>query len=93
MYLTYLAAAQKILCAKRGPNKKRGPQCSRGLGKGLAVAAILLGLMRRQTPEMGNELGAGLGDTTRLPIGLDSNTAPTIPANAAAARHSLPATS
>src|ERR1700733_3276715 len=30
MYLAYLAAAQN-LCAKRGPNKKRGPQC---LGSG-----------------------------------------------------------
>src|ERR1700733_2531238 len=30
LYLAYLAAVQS-LCAKRGPNKKRGPQC---LGSG-----------------------------------------------------------
>src|SRR6202035_370281 len=70
MYLAYLAAAQN-LCAKRGPNKKRGATMFgfRGQVKGWAVAAILLGLSVPAHAGDARSLYASLGDTTRAPIG------------------------
>src|SRR6266851_5047156 len=48
MYLAYLAAAQN-LCAKHGPNKKRGPQClgSGDRGKGWRLSPSCLVSTRR----------------------------------------------
>ena len=68
MYLADLAATQN-LCAKHGPNKKRGPQCL-GLGdreKDWRLPPSCSRLASRRRPA--TRVYASLGDTTRSPIG------------------------
>src|SRR6202021_624407 len=49
LYLPYLAAAQNV-CAKRGPNKKRGPQCSGSGEKDWRLPSSCWGSLGRPGP-------------------------------------------
>ena len=70
MYLPDLAAAQS-LCVKRGPNKKRGPQCCSGdRGRDWRSSPSCWGKrFNERQAKAGEALYASLGETARSPIG------------------------
>ena len=86
MYREYLAAPQN-LCVKRGPNKKRGPQClgSGDRGRDWRLPPSCWRSMRRRVP-VTSELFMPASARPRARRSDGSNSAPKTPANAAAAQ-------